>query len=129
MASPVTVLMQARSWMWSIFAHNHAEQLRIQREVQRKQLGLESQDYPYPGAVQGSNNPTTIHVSGGWLKGALLGAALLSGGAAAGTAWLKQAPPPGESNGSPADQAYDAVYEQQQPDGSWRQIKRERLKP
>ncbi len=52
-------LPRARGWLADLHAHNHGEQLRIAREVQRKNLGLEQTDIPYPGAVSG--NVLTTH--------------------------------------------------------------------
>ena len=56
---------------------------------------------------------------GNGLKNTLLAAALLAGGAvAAGTAWQALRPQP----------SYDAVTYEQSPDGTWKEVKRERIK-
>jgi len=133
-------MSRARSWLLDIFAHNHAEQLRINREVQRQKLGVTQQDYPYPGAIQGSGNPTTINQGGGWLKGAILGAVLLAGGGAAALGLKALTPPatpsvpapvspPAVTPAAPKAPGWDAIYEVQQPDGTWKQTKRERITP
>jgi hypothetical protein len=97
------VLDRARSWLFDIFTHNHAEQLRIAREVQRKKLGVDQQDYPYPGAIQGSGNPTTINYSSnGLLRGALLAAGcLLAGGGGAALLPLLSKPVPSPAATAP----------------------------
>ncbi len=41
---------RAKGWLFDITAHNHAENLRTNREIQRQAHGLDMQDYPYPGA-------------------------------------------------------------------------------
>lgn len=138
MAAPFDAVLRARSWLADIFAHNHAEQLRIQREVQRKTLGIQQQDYPYPGAVTSSNNPTTVYNTGaGYVKGALLASALLMGGGAATIGLMQGRTPSAPAVGpvvpatpmSPTKgQDFDAVYEEQQPDGSWKEIRRDHLK-
>lgn len=140
----MNALDRARGWLFDVFTHNYAEQLRIHRAVQRKRLGVDHQeDTPYPGAVAGSHNPTvTIHNTGGGLmKGVLLSAALLTGGSAAGLGAARLLTPrpaaavagevaaPAPPAGAAKDQAYDAIYEVRQPDGTWRQVKRERLTP
>lgn len=128
---------RARSWLADIFAHNHAENLRIGRAAQRNALGIAGQeDYPYPGAVNGSGNPTTnttINQSG-WLKGALLGASLLGGGAVAGLGVVNavkpaattpapetQSPAPAPAPG-PTQPAFDEITEQEGPVGIWTEV-------
>jgi hypothetical protein len=74
---------RARNWLFDLFTHHHAEQLRINRAIQRQKMGLPQEDLPYPGSVAASGNPTTVYnQNGGWLKGALLAVgSLLAGGA------------------------------------------------
>jgi len=138
--------------MFDIYAHHFAEQKRIHRAVQRKQMGIEDQqDIPYPGAVSDSNNPkTTINVGTGWVRGAVLGALLTATGAGSVVGLTKcwTVPPtptvtpvvvrePKEKpattepapNGVPKSQEYDVIYEERQADGSWKEVKRERLSP
>jgi hypothetical protein len=146
------MLLPIKRWLYQIFTHNYAEQLRINRAIQRKAVGVDQQDHPYPGAVADSNNPTTNttinHLSGGWIKGILLGAALLGGGIAGtmsllpsgkptapptsepartGASVATPAPTPAIAAETPAAVEYQAVYEQRQPDGSWKVIKVEKL--
>jgi hypothetical protein len=54
----MAIIARAQSWLFDVFTHHHAEQLRIQRAVQRKALGVDQQDFPYPGAVQITNTTT-----------------------------------------------------------------------
>ena len=133
-----------KTWLYQIFTHNYAEQLRIGRAVQRKKFGLEQDDNPYPGAVKDSGNSSSTVVSNGTgnLKGTILGATLLGLGilgTALGLPRTVQSPtspsptpittekpvnpqppvPPVLSPTSPPEQHYEAWYEQQNPDGSW----------
>ncbi len=129
---------RARGWLADVFVHHHAERLKTNRAIERKAMGVtDVTDLPYPGAVSGSANTTTNNSSGGWLKGALLASLLLAGGGAAGLGvsalttassapTVTPATPPAAS--SPAGKKYQAIYEQQQPDGSWKTIKTEPLK-
>ena len=55
----MAAMERARGWLGDVFAHHHAEQLRINREVQRKKMNLEQKDLPYPGGISG--NEVTIH--------------------------------------------------------------------
>ena len=78
--------------------------------------------------ANGSSKPKAN--GSGWLKGALVGAGLLAGGTGAGlgiNAFLKPVP---AAVTSPAAtlQAWDAVTLEQQADGTWKEINRERLK-
>ena len=86
----MAALQRARAWLWDVFVHHHAERLRTERAVARKAHGVEVADNPYPGSQQ---NPVTVTTTnGGWLKGAILGAMLLAGGAAG--ALMTQKPVP-----------------------------------
>ena len=60
---------------------------------------------------------------------ALTGMVAAAGGAAvAANHWSKPAEVKAPASVPSDSQAYDAIYEQQQPDGSWKEIRRERLK-
>ena len=125
-------IARARGWLVDLFAHNYAGQLRIAREVQRKNMGLQQVDMPYPGSSQDASQTTINQTGNGWLKGAVVGAALLGGGTAAGIGAMQslQKTPAVVAPMPPVDPrtAYDAIYEQQQPDGTWVEVRRERLK-
>lgn len=136
-------MAQVRRWLYTAWAHNYWEQLRINRAVTRRRFNLAQDDAPIPpGATVDSNKPTTTinHNAGGLLKGLLLGASLLAGGTAGGVALLGggkpvQTPVPTPvvtpavpaTPTRPADH-WDAVYEVQQPDGTWKEVRREHLK-
>lgn len=136
MATIGNAIARAKSWLFDVTAHNHAEGLRTRRAVERKALGVDVTDLPYPGAVAGSGN-SVINNAAGFLKPAILGAALLAGGAAGTlglTALTGLTQPPSAPQLTPPPvlrdpaKAYDAIYEQQQPDGTWKELKREHLK-
>jgi hypothetical protein len=122
--------MRALSWLYDLFVHHHAENLRTQRAVARKGLGVDTTDLPYPGSVAGSGNQsTTTNTIGGkgWLLGPLLGVALAAAGA--GGAYLltgSQSAPPDKSQ--PMDPGlirspgyeWDEIEQELQPDGTWK---------
>lgn len=64
--------------------YHHHELRRMRRAAEAKQLGLDVHEFamPWPGS-----SVNVHHTGGGLLKGALLAAALLAGGAGSG-AWL-----------------------------------------
>ena len=87
-------MLRQKKWMADLFTHNHAEQLRINREVQRRKMGIEQTDLPYPGAVTG--NTITVHH---------------------------------HHDGEPTEpQQFVAIYEEQRPDGTWVEVRRELLR-
>lgn len=118
--------------MWALVAHGHNQQQALERAAQAQALGLDAAKYgaPFPGAQV--NMTTTHNTTGGWLKGALLGASLLAAGVGAGlvaNGALKPTAPAATPAVEPAAiDGWDAIYEEQQPDGSWKQIRREHLK-
>lgn len=136
-------MTRARNWLLDLLVHNQAEQLRINRDVQRKRLGVVQTELPYPGAVSGSNNPTVVqNTGGGIVKGAALAAALLTagGGGALGLAKMlapaptiapapvvSPLPAPAPVPAPGVQPAFDEVTEQQLPDGSWKEIGRRHL--
>lgn len=75
--------------------YHHYELRRMRRAAEAKQLGLDVHEFamPWPG----NHVSHTHHHAGGWLKGALLSAALLGGGLGTG-AWFASALLP--NNGS-----------------------------
>lgn len=124
---------------------NYNQQSAMQREVMAKSQGLAPEKYSqvYPGSTV-TNTTTNNNTAGGLLKGALLSAAMLATGGA-GVAGLAVALRPSEkekievatptpstpapiSPATPKVRHYDAITEELQPDGTWKQIKRERLK-
>lgn len=135
----------------ALVAHNLNQQQAMQRAAQAQAQGLSPEEYGtvFPGStVTTTNNTTTNNGNGGWLKGALVSAAMLAGGGTGAAVLMSTRTPepavspaqatPATPTKPPApkvitlpgkDQQYDAIYEVQQPDGSWKQVKRERLKP
>lgn len=138
----------------ALVAHNLNQQQAMQRAVQAQAQGLDPAAYGtvYPGStVTTTHNTTTTNNTGsGILKGALLSTALLTAGTVGGGLGLLHlnSKPAGQEGAvvTPAPvpppqvrekvitvpgatQDWDAVYEELQPDGTWRQIKRERLTP
>lgn len=120
------------------------DQRRRFREAQLDKLtAAEPEEAPVPdddamGDVN-IDSPTTVHnhyppppvlapARSRWPAVAALTLGLLAAGAGSGAVlWLKQQPadikPPAAN-----EPAYDALYEQQMPDGSWKLIRREHLK-
>lgn len=113
-SSPVAAMQRARAWLFDIFAHNHAEQLRINREVQRQKLGLPSTDQPYPGSQAAAGSYNVTYGGRGWLVGPVLGAFLVAGGAAA-TALLAGRNSGGPSPTAPAAEVPPVRAPQSQP--------------
>jgi hypothetical protein len=129
------VVDEAKRRLFAIFAHNHNEVTRMARAAQAKQLGLPPSEFatPYPGTQQ---SVVTNNTGGGLVKGAVLSAVLLAGGAGAGLG-VRQATSPAAVQDNPAatqpapaakQQAYDAVWQELQPDGTWKEVRRQRLK-
>jgi hypothetical protein len=111
--SAVAAMVRAKGWLFDLFAHNHAEQLRINRAVQRKGLGIEQVDLPYPGASEVSGNTSTVTINHNY--------------PASPAPDPPVAPPMPPAPPCPAEPGYDAVYEQRQPNGTWKLIRREKL--
>ena len=134
----------------ALLAHERNQQGAMQRAAQAQAQGLDPAAFatPFPGAH--ITNTTTTNTGGGILKGALIAALMAVGGGAATWGLLSGGPavkapveheaklkpfvpqPPTKTTPSPSPSSpslYDAVYEEQQPDGTWKEIKRERLKP
>lgn len=148
MSLPVSVL-RARSWLYDLFVHHHAEQLRIQRAVQRKVHQLEQTDLPYPGN-QSSNTTTVLQAAStagpGWRNMLLSGAAVvaLCGGGYLAHGMTKtptiapepaaavqpsELPPRGpDVVPVPGERVQDRAL-QQQPDGTWKEIWRGPARP
>jgi len=129
----------------ALLVHERNQQGALHRALQARQMGVEAPEQyaaTFPGSTVTTNNTTTTNnAGGGLLKGALLSAALLSGGAGAAAGLLGLQAPPAQDRGAPApgptappekpaqaDREYDAVTEVRQPDGSWKVIRRDRLK-
>ena len=142
----LTAILGQESLENAIGVFHMAVDKEIAQMAAYKSLGLDPRDVQKFGWLQmiGAKEPN-VNVTqtqappangkpkingGGWLKGALLGAGLLAGGAGAGfgvNALLKPAPAAITVPVSPAP-AYDAVTLEQQPNGEWKEINRERLK-
>jgi hypothetical protein len=113
--SAVASMVRAKGWLFDLFAHNHAEQMRIQRQVTRNKLGVEQVDLPYPGAMTGNTVSVHHHYQPA------------SATAPPATATPAVLPPAPVASTPAAPPRYEAVYEEQQPDGSWKEIRREPL--
>jgi hypothetical protein len=134
-----------------LVAHNMNQNTAMERAAVASAQGLDPKAYatPFPGETSNATTTTTTTTinnngSSGMLKGSILAATLLTlGGAGAYSLNNMRKPeekPPivsPQTDAKPAetvkvkplgDQEYDAVYEVQQPDGSWKEVKRERLK-
>jgi hypothetical protein len=120
------------SWFAPLWIHNHNQQTAAIRAAAAKAQGLDPNVYGVP--LPGSNVTSTVNQSArGFLPGAIVTALALAGGGA-GALGLREGlgriPPAVAQPAQPAPaQAWDAVTEEQQPDGSWKQIRREHLKP
>lgn len=136
----------------ALVIHERNQQGALHRALQAKHMGVENPERyatMFPGSTVTTNNTTNTTDGGsGWVKGALLGAALLTGGGGAtvglakylspGTPATVVAPAASEAKEAPrvepttGVQAWDAVYEEKVklPDGTWgwKVTKRERLK-
>ncbi len=146
-------MRQVREWLGQQWTWHAGQTLQLQRAAVAKGYGLRPEDYvsPMPGssttvsitapqAAAEAPAPAPPAGMGSWVKAALLGGALLATGAA-GTTALVVGLRPGTAVVAPAPStvpttaatgktgAWDAITEEQQPDGSWKTIKRERLVP
>ena len=128
--------------MWTLLVHERNQQQAMQRAAQAQAQGLDPGTFgvPFPGGVVTTTTTNNTGISP--IKAALVSAALLAGGAG-GTLGLIGAlspskpvvttPAPAPATPAPTvkapAQAWDAITEEQLPDGSWREIKREHLQP
>lgn len=117
-----------------LWMHHQNESMAMERAASAKARGLDMSTYgtPLPGSK--SESTTTINnTGGGFLRGALVTALTLATGAGGAVGLMKALAPavvPTLEKVSPkAAQLYDAVIEEQQPDGSWKQIERKHLTP
>jgi hypothetical protein len=86
-------------------------------------------DIPQDDMHINANKTTTINHNGGGMGkffGGALVAAVLAGWIGLSGYLLTRG---GDAPAAPTQQAWDAVYEKQNPDGTWSEFKRERLKP
>lgn len=119
-----------RDWMRQAFAWDFTEKQRIQRAAMATGLGMNPEQYarPFPGS---NTTVTNYHQSGGGNAGKILTtAALVAAGLGGG--WMigntMRPTTPAATLTVPAEEL-EAVYEEQQPDGSWKEVRRESLKP
>lgn len=121
---------------WALLAHERNQQGALQRATQAQAQGLDPAPFaaPFPGA--NIVTTTTNNTGGGLVKGALLAATLAAAGGAATWGLMGQptsnnkseikAPAVSPVTGKATE--YDAVYEEKQADGTWKETKRERLR-
>jgi hypothetical protein len=117
-----------------LLIHGLNQQGALQRAASAKALGLDPAAYGtvYPGSTVTN---TTNNTGGGYLKGALLAVVLLAAGGATAAGLLRCLPPrpgapaPPAATAAPSTRsgAWDVITEEQQPDGTWKQIQRQRL--
>lgn len=134
--------------MQALLVHEQNEQRAMQRAAQAQAQGLDPATYGtvFPGSTVNTTNTTTNNTGGGLVKGMILAATLATAAAGGGVGVGRMlTAPPAPAPAAPAaaqaeapakvvtvpgrDQQYDAIYEVRQPDGTWRQVKRERLRP
>jgi hypothetical protein len=141
----MTLRSMLGSWAAPLLIHNQNQNTAMIRAAAAKAQGLDPNIYGVP--LPGSNVTTNNNNSSGFIKGALLSAAMLAAGAAAGNRLPAFGPPKAEqsassqpaasqpsvdSRGPRADSrraAYEAIVEQQQPDGTWKEISSQKLEP
>jgi hypothetical protein len=112
-----------------MLANNINQAAAMTRAAAAKAQGLDPNIYGVP--LPGSNVTTTTNNSGmGWLGVTVLTLGSLAAGAAAVGALTSKVPSPLPAQESPLTKpkAYIGIYEQQQPDGTWKELKREPLK-
>ena len=118
----------------ALVVSGYNQQQAMQRAVVARAQGLDPEVYGavYPGSTV-TTNTTTHNSSSGLIKGALLSAAMLSAGGAGVFGVVKTLTPAEVTLPTITPKTkqidYDAIYEELQPDGTWKQIKRERLRP
>lgn len=116
------------SAMGALLGHERNQLGALQRAAQAKAMGV-SEPEKYGTLFPGSTITTTNN-NGSWLKGALLGAAMLGTGAA-GAAGLtgvfnkRAAEPPAVVSREGEE---DVIEEEEQKDGSWKEVRRTRRK-
>ena len=111
-----------KSYLYGVYQAADAWRDKLARRMAHKALDIPADDM----------NITTTTTTGVGARG-LIGTALAAGLPAAvlaGLLLLPKAPAPiaPAVPGAPTSQAWDAITEQQQPDGTWKEVKRERLK-
>jgi hypothetical protein len=124
------------NWFAPLLTHHLNQSAAMNRAVVAKEMGLDPQAYAstYPGATISPTTTTITHQAGGVLRGIVLGAAILgSGGLLSGLALsslLKpSASPTSIAPGTPVAPPPNGgsqweILEQQQPDGTWKEIGR-----
>jgi hypothetical protein len=123
------------NWFAPLLTHHLNESAAMNRAAVAKEMGLDPEAYgsTYPGATISPTTTTITHQASGVLKGIVLGAALLgSGGVLSGLALTSLFKPPGPPNVAPGAHAAVPmsagaqweILEQQQPDGTWKEIGR-----
>jgi hypothetical protein len=137
----MTLRSMLGSWAAPLLIHNQNQNTAMIRAAAAKAQGLDPNVYGVP--LPGSNVTTTNNNSSGFIKGALLSAAMIASGAGASsllpaiTSAISNRP---SASSQPATSqpaadsrkpvaAYEAIVEQQQPDGTWKQISSQKLEP
>jgi hypothetical protein len=113
-------------WAAPLLIHNQNQVTAMTRAAAAKAQGLDPALYGTP--LPGSNVTTTTNHSGmGWLPATVLTLGSLLAGGVTASALMRTTPSP-PANSVPAAKSWIGVYEQQQPDGTWKEVKRENLK-
>lgn len=119
------------NWFAPLLTHHLNESAAMNRAAVAKQMGLDPEAYgsTYPGATISPTTTTITHQASGVLRGIVLGAAILgSGGLLSGLALtnlFKPPVPPNVAPGAPMNGGSQwEILEQQQLDGTWKEIGR-----
>ncbi len=117
------------SWFAPLLIHGLNQHQALQRATVAKMQGLDPKEFGtvFPGSTVTTTN--NIRPTIGWLLGPILGVLLAATGAAGLYLLTHQAgkvlPQPAAAGET---EKWDAIYEEQQPDGSWKTIRRDHLK-
>jgi len=136
------------SWFAPLLIHHQNQSEAMLRASAAKAHGLDPTSFgtPFPGGTVSNTTTNNTKAGGwGWLFGPILGAGLLAAGGSAALTMAKPTPTPAapmvsssptttpttsatSSPASPqAERHWDAITEELQPDGTWKQIRREHL--
>jgi hypothetical protein len=120
------------SWFAPLLIHGQNQQTAMMRAAAAKAQGLDPSIYGTP--LPGSTVTTTNNVRGGWgwLPAVALGACVAAAGVLGGLQLApKPSPAPAPVLGGPGATGgalYDEVSQEQQPDGSWKEVGRQRIR-